>query len=158
MQPIHFMVRSKCFTAMEQISALKSIYRFEKSDWRIRHNGFTWIFNVRPTELSDEYILKVDYNETHFPKVYVLSPKPLPLANGASKLPHTYDTRKQRLCLFHPRNGEWNSSMLIANTIIHWAIEWLYYYENWVYTGKWFGGGHGDWDACVKDDSNMHAD
>ena len=41
--------------------------------------------------------------------------------------------------------------MLIADTIVHWAIEWLYYYENWAYTGKWLGGGHGNWDADFND-------
>ena len=46
----------------------------------------------------------------------------------------------------------------IANTIVHWAIEWLYYYENWVYTGKWLGGGHGNWDADYTIKDNQHSD
>lgn len=29
----------------------------------------------------------------------------------------------------------------IANTIIPWTIEWLYYYELWLATGEWLGGG-----------------
>lgn len=31
--------------------------------------------------------------------------------------------------------------MLIADTYIPWAIEWLYYYEIWLVTGEWCGGG-----------------
>lgn len=88
----------------------------------------------------------------------MVSPKPLALAKGATKLPHTYDSKKQHLCLFNPHCGEWNSTMLIANTIVHWAIEWLYYYENWVYTGKWLGGGHGNWDADYTIKDNLHSD
>ena len=141
------MVRSRRFSAMQQVTSLKSQYNFDNSIWHLRPHGFTWRFNVTPTALSDTYTLQLVYNEPFLPKVYVISPKPLTLADGAEKLPHTYDTKKQHLCLFRPYSGEWNSTMLIANTIIHWAIEWLFYYENWVYTGKWLGGGHGNWDA-----------
>lgn len=152
------MVRNKYFTAIQQVAALKSQYNFDYSRWNIRPHGFTWLFNVTPTALSDTYTLKILYNEPYYPQVYVVSPKPLPLAKGAEKLPHTYDTKRQLLCLFNLRIGEWNSGMLIANTIIHWAIEWLYYYENWVYTGKWIGGGHGNWDANFINDTKKHVE
>jgi hypothetical protein len=32
--------------------------------------------------------------------------------------------------------------MSIAETIIPWTSEWLYFYELWVFTGEWHGGGH----------------
>lgn len=32
--------------------------------------------------------------------------------------------------------------MLIANTIVPWTSEWLFYYEIWLATGQWHGGGH----------------
>lgn len=152
------MVRSRRFTSIQQVAALKSNYSFENSRWCIRPHGFTWTFDVTPTTLSETYTLKMVYKEPYLPRVYVISPKPLRLAEGAEKLPHTYDTTDQRLCLFKPRCGEWDRSMLIANTIVHWAIEWLYYYENWVYTGKWLGGGHGNWDADYTSDSHVHSD
>ena len=147
MQEIPSMVRNKRITAIQQAAVLKKIYDFANSRWNIRPHGFTWVFDVTPTALSDTYTLKLVYNEPFFPQVYVVSPKQLALAEGAERLPHTYDTKKQRLCLFRPFSNEWNGTMLIAYTIVHWAIEWLYYYENWVYTGKWLGGGHGNWDA-----------
>ena len=152
------MVRSKRFTSIQQAAVLKSRYKFSNSRWSIKPHGFTWFFEVRPTALSDTYTLKIKYNEPFIPQVYVISPKPLALAKGADKLPHTYDTKRQRLCLFRPYCGEWNGSMLIADTIVHWAIEWLYYYENWVYTGKWLGGGHGNWDADYSSDIRIHSD
>ena len=64
------------------------------------------------------------------------------------KIPHTYernyiDKNKQivRLCLYYPKYGEWKNYMYIADTIIPWTIEWLYYYEMWRITGEWLGGG-----------------
>lgn len=44
--------------------------------------------------------------------------------------------------------------MVIANTIVHWAVEWMYYYEIWVSTGKWMGGGHGNWDVEKTETDN----
>lgn len=151
-------MRNRHFTSIQQALVLKSRYDFGNSRWNIRPHGFTWLFDVTPTSLSDTYRLKMVYDEPFIPQVYVVSPKPLVLAKGADKLPHTYDTKRQRLCLFKPHCGEWNSSMLIADTIVHWAIEWLYYYENWVYTGKWLGGGHGNWDAEYVADTKIHSD
>ena len=132
MQEIPSMVRNRRITAIQQSAVLKNRYDFNNSRWTIRPHGFTWFFDVTPTALSDTYTLKIVYNEPFFPNIYIVSPKPLMLAEGAKRLPHTYDTKKQRLCLFRPHFGEWNSIMLIADTIVHWAIEWLYYYENWV--------------------------
>ena len=151
------MVRNRRFTAIQQVEALKRQYNFENVRWSIRPHGFTYFFDVIPTALSDTYTLKIKYDEPFFPHVFVVSPKPLLLARGAEKLPHTYDHKRQRLCLFQPQKGEWNCTKLIANTIVHWAIEWLYYYEIWVYTGKWLGGGHGNHDADFKE-KILHAD
>lgn len=116
----------------------------------------TWFGEFMPSALSDTYRLKITYTTGKPPKVYIVSPKPLPLAEGAKRLPHTYSysNGKQQLCLFLPKAGEWNSSMFIATTIVHWAVQWMYYYEIWVTTGKWMGGGHGNWDAEKKDSND----
>ncbi len=31
--------------------------------------------------------------------------------------------------------------MLVAYTIVPWLMEWLVYYEVWLITGQWEGGG-----------------
>ncbi|MDY0295864.1 MAG: hypothetical protein RB296_00975 [Acidobacteriota bacterium] len=31
--------------------------------------------------------------------------------------------------------------MIIAKTIVPWASEWLIFYELWLATGEWLGGG-----------------
>jgi hypothetical protein len=46
-----------------------------------------------------------------------------------------------------PGSGEWTSKKCIAQTIIPWAIEWLFHYELWHLTGEWSGGGVGSVEA-----------
>ena len=31
--------------------------------------------------------------------------------------------------------------MQLATTIVPWCSEWLFYYELWLATGEWLGGG-----------------
>jgi hypothetical protein len=31
--------------------------------------------------------------------------------------------------------------MMIANTIVPWSVLWLFYFEDWLCTGEWSGGG-----------------
>ena len=129
---------------------LKSIYK--NSSGKLFANGFTWTCDIRPSPINDIYTVQIKYVEKYAsPSVSIIKPKPLQLAKGAKKLPHTYDTKKQTLCLFHPKYKEWNRTKPIATTIVHWAIRWIIFYEIWVCTGKWIGGGHGDWDSPLTD-------
>ena len=142
---------NKAITAIQQYNILR--HEFPESSGSVRCGTMTWFGEFMPSALSDTYRLKITYTIGKPPKVYIVSPKPLPLAEGAKRLPHTYSysNGKQQLCLFLPKAGEWNSSMFIATTIVHWAVQWMYYYEIWVTTGKWMGGGHGNWDVEKKD-------
>lgn len=45
------------------------------------------------------------------------------------------------LCLFDPYDGEWSLSDLVADTTVPWTVRYLYFYEGWLVTGKWLGGG-----------------
>jgi hypothetical protein len=60
-------------------------------------------------------------------------------------IPHVYASEKwpkmPYLCLFSPELREWDIDDLIADTTIFWAAEWLYFYEGWLVTKKWHGGG-----------------
>lgn len=129
----------------QQFAGLKK--RYPNSHGKLLRNGFEWYCSLTTSPLSDTYLVCIRYKEPHFPKVYVVSPKHLPLASGAKCLPHVYNTKTQQLCLFWPKKNEWDSSMSIADTIVHWTLQWLIYYEFWRVTGTWFGGGHGDWNA-----------
>lgn len=60
-------------------------------------------------------------------------------------VPHIYHNSKNvalpYLCLFDPYNGEWSPCDLLANTTVPWTARYLYFYEGWLVTGKWLGGG-----------------
>lgn len=103
----------------------------------LTHLKAIWIGTIRPTELSDSYFVRVIYKSFKRPKIQILSPK-LNLPEGKTKLPHVFE--KDELCLYYQSN-EWNSGKYIAETTIPWISLWLFYYEGWLITGKWFGGG-----------------
>ena len=44
-----------------------------------------------------------------------------------------------QICLY--RHREFTKDKFLANTIIPWTVEWLYFYEIWLATGEWCGGG-----------------
>lgn len=53
--------------------------------------------------------------------------------------PHLYPDGS--LCLFYPPGLEWRPTMYVAEMIIPWAAEWLFFYELWLVGGHWYGGG-----------------
>jgi hypothetical protein len=106
-----------------------------------RDYRLTWTFEISPSPLGGLYGVKLVYEISESPKVYVVEPRPLPLAKGKSKLPHCYDQKEQRLCLYYPDGRQWNSTMSLAKTVIPWIYDWLFHYEIWVGTGDWNGGG-----------------
>lgn len=76
------------------------------------------------------------YRLTYDPIVYVVDP---PLRRYENKpIPHVFDLNT--LCLFLGKH-EWNPTLLIADTIVPWAAEWLVFYEVWLAIGEWLGGG-----------------
>ena len=104
MQAIHFLVKSRRYTPIQQLHFLQAAYK--PSRWRTRPSGFTWWFHISPTPISDDYLIKVVYDQDKHPEVYIVSPKPLKLADSADRLPHTYNTKSQKLCLYCPKFRE----------------------------------------------------
>lgn len=101
----------------------------------VKRDSLKWVGVLQPTPISSKYKISLTYKLLSSPEVRVIYPK-LDLLSD-KKLPHVYTGN--RLCLYFP--GEWNKSMLIADTIIPWTSEWLFYYEIWKVTGEWHGGG-----------------
>lgn len=102
------------------------------------------------------YRLRIDYEAPYAvevftvlhiqPRVQVLSPvleRHPEFEEGP--IPHVYFNRNAPtlpfLCLFDPYRGEWSPEDLIAETTVPWAARYLYFYEGWLTTGKWLGGG-----------------
>ena len=78
-----------------------------------------------------------------WPSVRVLTPVALRAETPGEPVPHIYgrhdDPRGTDLCLFHPASRDWTDDMLLADSIVPWAAEWLFYYEMWHVTGMWGG-------------------
>jgi hypothetical protein len=97
-----------------------------------------WQGGINPLPVSDTYVVRIRYETFKGPQVWVISPK-LQLCDGAASIPHTYIG--EYLCLYYPDYNEWTSAKYIAETIVPWISLWLVYYEAWLATGEWLGGG-----------------
>lgn len=95
----------------------------------------TWTVELRPTPLSVPYTVRLQYRHGDRPVVTVLDP-PLQRRNG-EPLPHVFG--EEELCLDFDDFDD--SKHLIAEVLVPWVSDWLYYYEAWVTTGEWHGGG-----------------
>jgi len=110
---------------------------FSSSSTRIQRNRLVWESDIRPMVLSQVYTVRLTYKLGGHPRINVLKPE---LITPEDKcLPHTY--QGDRLCLYYPGSTDWRGDMLLSITIVPWISEWLFYYEIWLATGEWFGGG-----------------
>jgi hypothetical protein len=64
----------------------------------------------------------------------------LDLLAGGRDLPHVYHN-PTRLCLYLPGASEWRRWMRVDETIVPWTVLWLHYFEDWLGSGEWKGGG-----------------
>lgn len=103
----------------------------------MKKDVLTWRGPLQPTPLSAEYIVVVKLPLGKSPQVRVVKPK-LRKRNG-KKPPHLYPN--WLLCLYYPKHREWDSDMLLTETILPWASEWLMHYELWHVDEDWHGGG-----------------
>lgn len=99
-----------------------------------------WKWSVQPTPLSRIYQARLECDNYGKPSVYIDSPDIKLLASG-KHLPHVYDQDKKKLCLYLPGSGQWNNNLFLADTVVPWTSLWLMYFEEWVWSGEWQGGG-----------------
>lgn len=78
----------------------------------------------------------MEYELGAAPRVYVV--RPALERRGGRRPPHLYDGG--HLCLYRGAH-EWNGRMLVADTTLPWASEWLLFYELWLATGDWLARG-----------------
>ncbi len=116
-----------------------------------------WSGQVQPAQTV--HTIEIDYrlpttfalNTTtrqYYPRVRVTNP-PLELHSDyeLGPLPHVWypgenaEDRRPILCLFAPHRNEWTWDDAISETTIPDACEWLFFYEAWLATHKWYGGG-----------------
>ncbi|MBE9392241.1 hypothetical protein [Elizabethkingia anophelis] len=90
---------------------------------------FTGDLQVKPE--FPKYTVSIVYRNSSPPIIKIINP------TLVENPPHVYSEKK--LCLYHPKNFKWKKEKLIANEIIEWTSAWIYFYEVWLETGKWYG-------------------
>ncbi|MDD3193046.1 MAG: hypothetical protein PHE47_04240 [Oscillospiraceae bacterium] len=132
-------LKAKTYRLIDQLIAIKQ--RFPESDVTIKNGALHWSGYMKPTAVSRIYHVVIDYKVRKRPVVRLCGDniQGLDRPNFPHKFHTDYEKKQVDLCL-HLRY-EFTSSMLIADTIIPWAIEWLYFYEIWLATDTWCGGG-----------------
>jgi len=130
----------KRITVAEQLYNLK--HKFPETKGYIHGTMLIWNAVIKPTSLSREYLIQIQYDGVHRPVVLLRDE----YIEGIDKpdFPHHFDLDidKQTVQLCLHMYHEFNQSMMISEYIVPWTVEWLYYYEIWLATGKWRGGGH----------------
>jgi hypothetical protein len=121
-----------------QLHYLKSAY--PQSEGGIYGKVMNWTSWVRPSPVSADYRLEVQYSIGTAPKIWAREPDLKTIAGG-KKPPHIYHEDTQELCLYRPRYREWHRKLLLSRTVIPWAVLWFYYFEIWLVTGTWPGNG-----------------
>lgn len=128
-------VGKRTIPLLKQLGRIISTYPLWSG--RLVRNTLVLDGKVQPTALSPEYSIRIQYVLKKRPIVKVLSPK-LKLNPEKDKLPHIF-TQNNSLCLHYNDFDYYND--YLSNTIIVWITWWLYFYEIWLATGKWLGGG-----------------
>jgi hypothetical protein len=103
---------------------------------QVIRNELRCVGEIRPLAICDNYTVEVLYKIPTRPRVRVLRPE-LRLASGHSRLPHVFEGND--LCLYS--DGQWRPDLRISEYIIPWIYFWLRFYEVWLATGYWEGGG-----------------
>lgn len=131
-------IKRKPIPLFHQLNGLKLM--FPDGTGGVYKNKITWICNINPTSLSRLYTVRIEYQLEKSPSVFVVRPELKALANG-KEIPHLYSQEKENLCLFYPKYKEWNPTMHISETIVPWVYEWFFYFEEWLISNEWKGGG-----------------
>lgn len=105
----------------------------------IKRRKLTWSTTIQPTALSRTYKARISLREGETPDVYIDDPQLREMAKGRL-IPHVY-TKPLRLCLYLPGTDEWAAHKRIDQTIIPWTYLWLLYFEEWLASDEWKGGG-----------------
>jgi hypothetical protein len=133
------MAKNKFFRR-EVVPLGQQVIRMQK-EWpnfrpAVKSGVVSWVGQLTPTDMSDTYTVRITYHTPRRPVVEVIAPvlRALP----GKPIPHRFPDGD--LCLH--LNEEWTANLSIAHTIIAWAALWLFFYEAWLVTGEWEGGGH----------------
>jgi hypothetical protein len=126
-------------TAAQQELHLRTSRVFT-GETRLRRGALVWRGGVRPTPLSRAYQIRLDYRAEQTPRVTVETPDLRELADGR-RLPHVYRQAPPCLCLYLPGTGQWRPQLRLDETMLPWSALWFFYFEEWLESDDWKGGG-----------------
>ncbi|CDZ72005.1 Similar to Bradyrhizobium japonicum blr0073 protein. UniProt: [Neorhizobium galegae bv. orientalis] len=129
----------------------------------------TWVGTLTP--ITQSYKIWIRY----FPKIFwdkvflehpyvtvkVIDPLIAPDPRGTGEpTPHVYrylqPPDRPALCAWDPKYEPWDPSQYIADEIVPSTIRWLLFFEDWLDTGVWRGGGrHPDPDAMRRQSTSV---
>ena len=95
---------------------------------------------------SGLYTLLIEHIFGYEPRIYVVNPI-IDMSNSITihtyglRSPLSYSRKLPRICVTLPQKHEWDGLMGFNETIVPWAIEWTEFYELWLISGEWHGGG-----------------
>jgi hypothetical protein len=103
-------------------------------------------FHAEISLRKGKYKVLVEYLCTDTVHVYLITPEIIMEDYG---IIHTYGMHSPmlhqkkllRLCLTVPSKNEWSPTVPLLESYIPWAAEWTEFYELWLLTGVWHGGG-----------------
>ncbi|ANJ96247.1 restriction endonuclease subunit S [Serratia plymuthica] len=151
----------KPLTIAQQFQALKTSGPNERLTITNKDRTLLWEGWLQPSLFSRRYKVVVRYTLGKLPVCVVTEPDLFALAETTA-IPHLYPKDKHipgaKLCLFLPcsqaddKLSEWRSQQKISETLIPWASLWLFYFEQWLLTGLWEGGGKHPTASGVKNE------
>ena len=112
------------------------LFDYPDSQIELDGAGFKWWGRIQPTPMSLSYLVEIAWQPRKRAVVRVLDPE---IEDRAGKPPpHIFKGRD--LCLH--LHEEWTYTCPVSTTLVPWSSMWLFFYEIWLFTGEWTGGGH----------------
>jgi hypothetical protein len=130
--------RPKALTMAQQYVNLRG-NPLSAGDGCLRAGNLTWLYATSPSTLSRDYMIRIEMASGLPPRIFVDDPDIEVLAGGRD-LPHIY-RNPTRLCLYLPGTREWQPWMRLDQTVVPWTTLWLFYFEDWLDSDEWKGGG-----------------
>ena len=131
----------KTLTFEQQYNSIKNCPLSSDGKGSFTRDCFYWEFTAQPTPLSKTYlVLLIFHIDNHSPDVFILDQDVWDISKKKS-IPHLYDSKRVKLCLYYPAYKDWDRAMPLNTTFVPWTYLWLYYYEEWLFSSEWKGGG-----------------
>lgn len=132
-------VGRKPLTAAQQFVNLRG-NPISRGDGELSAGRLTWRYASTPFPLGRDYGIRIEFKQGGRPRIFVEYPD-LHLLAGDRRIPHLYQQKPPRLCLWLPQTGEWQRWMRLDQTVVPWTSLWLFYFEEWLASDDWKGGG-----------------